>query len=142
MRMRVQPWGATLGRTAGLWGQTAVPSRGCGAEDAHTLARGLARKAPQLSRGAVPEVEQRTDEFLVVAPALNRTLIDLLPHLPEAGCRHGSDSLVEIQAPLIPWEPDKIQNPACPLLLIRDQFLVRHDQQRFRRQHTAPVRDQ
>src|SRR5438309_3706085 len=48
---------ATLGRTAGLWGQTAVPSRGCGAEDAHTLARGLARKAPQLSRGAVPEVE-------------------------------------------------------------------------------------
>src|SRR5436190_19985011 len=84
---------------------------------AYTLARGLARKAPQLSRGAVPEVEQRTDEFLVVAPALNRTLIDLLPHLPEARCHHGSDSLVEIQAPLIPREPEKIQNPACPLLL-------------------------
>src|SRR5205823_3995192 len=71
---------------------------------AYAEARGLARKAPQLSRGAVPEVEQWTDEFLIVAPALNRTLIDLLPHLPEAGCRHGSDSLVEIQAPLIPRE--------------------------------------
>src|SRR5439155_17339180 len=91
---------ATLGRTAGVWGQTAVPSRGCGAEDAHTLARGLARKAPQLSRGAVPELEQWTDEFLVVAPAADRSPVDLLPHLPDAGSRDGSDRLVEFQASL------------------------------------------
>src|SRR3982074_3846025 len=87
----------------------------------------------------VPEAAQRADEFLVLAPALNGTLIDLLPHLPEAGGHHGSNGLVEIQAPLIPREPQKIQNPACPLLLIRDQFRVRHDQQRFRREHTSPA---
>src|SRR5438105_330065 len=80
MRMRVQPWGATLGTTAGLWGQTAVGSRGCGAEDAHTLARRPARKAPQLSRGAVAELEQRTAEFLVVAPAADGILVNRLPH--------------------------------------------------------------
>src|SRR5439155_20684270 len=99
---------ATLGRTAGLWGQTAVPSRGCGAEDAHTLARGLARKAPQLSRGAVPELEQRTDEFLVVAPAADGILVNRLPHLPVARGPDHPLGPVKLEAARIPREPEKV----------------------------------
>src|SRR5258708_2133354 len=89
--------------------------------------------------GHVPEAAQRADEFLVVAPALNGTLIDLLPHLPNAGRRYGSLGLVEIQAPLIPRKPQKFEDPSGPFLLIEDQFRVRHVEQRPRRQYAAPV---
>src|SRR5437763_10379220 len=142
MRMRVQPWVRHwLGQR--VCGDKPLSLQGAAVPKiAHTLARGLARKAPQLSRGAVPELEQWTDEFLGVAPAADRSPVDLLPHLPDAGSRDGSDRLVEFQASLIPREPYKIKNPSGPCLLIRDQFRVAQLQQRIRRQHTAPVCNQ
>src|SRR6516165_7608104 len=67
---------------------------------------------------SVPESEQRTDEFLVVAPATDRAGVDPLPYLPDARGVDRPHGRVEIQAVRIPGQADKIQDPASPLLLV------------------------
>src|SRR5437762_814219 len=106
---------------------------------AYTLARGLARKAPQLSRGAVPELEQRTDEFLVVAPAADGILVNRLPHLPVARGPDHPLGPVKLEAARIPWELEKVHDPAGPLLLSADESCVGDFEQDFGREHTAPM---
>src|SRR6266404_7606898 len=75
---------------------------------------------------SLPQRFQGTDEFLVVVPASNRTLINLLPHLPGAGGDHPPLGGMELQAPWVPFETDKLQHFTRPCLLIGHQFLVRH----------------
>src|SRR5205823_8710374 len=109
-------WGKRLGHR--LCGDKPLSIQGAAVPKiAHTLARALARKAPQLSRGAVPEVEQRTDEFLVVAPATDGILVDRLPHLPVARGPDHPLGPVKLEAARIPREPEKDHDPAAPLLL-------------------------
>src|SRR5215469_16988246 len=61
-----------------------------------------------------PELEQRAEEFLVIAPAAYRALVELLAHLPGAGGQYGAVGAMEAQAPLVPGESDKVQNLASP----------------------------
>src|SRR5258708_16003613 len=90
--------------------------------------------------GKSPQPSQRADELLIVTPSLHGIVVNPLSHLPITGSRHWTLGLVEVQAPLIPFETEEIQDLARPTFLICNQPLVRHIQNRFRRQYRAPVR--
>src|SRR5579862_6742215 len=79
--------------------------------------------------GHVFERQQRLDEALVVTPAADGTLVELLPYLPKACRQHRPVRGGEIQATLVPLQAEKIDDLATPTRLIRDQFLVWHIQQ-------------
>src|ERR1700686_5491098 len=46
-----------------------------------------------------------------------------------------------MHAALIPFETEKVQDPAGPSLLVGDQFFVRHVQNGSRRKYGTPVRN-
>src|SRR5258708_32017555 len=71
--------------------------------------------------------------------SLDGILVNLFSHLPIAGSHHWTLGLMEIQAPLIPVQTEEIQDLARPTLLIGNQLLVRHVQNRSRRQYPAPA---
>ena len=101
---------------------------GCPMHSAFGAAMGAGRGR---AVGSVSQIEQRTDVLLVAAPPCNGILVNLLPHLPRAGSHHLTFILMEIQAPLIPFEAEEIQNLARPRLLIGDQFRVRYVKNRI-----------
>src|SRR5258708_28521298 len=86
------------------------------------------------------QIPQWADKFLVISPALHGVLVYFLPNLPEAGGRHLTFRLVEVENPLIPFETQAIQDFARPSLLISDQFLVRYVQHCSRRKDGTPMR--
>src|SRR5258708_31729682 len=94
----------------------------------------------RLASGLLSQSFQRTDEFLVVAPARQRTFVDLLPHLPGAGSDHLPLRGMEVQALWVPFETDKLQHFPRPGLLIGHQSLVGHVKNEPRRQYRAPMR--
>src|SRR5579872_3411409 len=64
--------------------------------------RWLARAPLRASGSELLELAQRTDVLAVLAPALHRSLVHLLPHLPGARGRHGALGFVEVEAALVP----------------------------------------
>src|ERR1700733_15833828 len=75
-----------------------------------------------------PQLQQWADELAVIAPALQRIAVQLLPHLPVAGGHDRTFGAVEIQAARVPGKADEFQHPAAPRLLLGDQASVRHIQ--------------
>src|SRR5580698_314935 len=88
-------------------------------------AMGCEHRAPARSVVQVLQAHQGFNEFLIVAPASDRVLVDFLSHLPGAGSGYATIGLVVIQTAVIPLKTDELQHLGCPGCLIRDQSLVR-----------------
>jgi hypothetical protein len=50
-----------------------------------------------------------TDVFQVVAPSLQRVVVQRLADLPAASRQHGALGRMKLQAPVIPGEPEEVQ---------------------------------
>ena len=90
---------------------------------------------PRATVGCRDIVEPR----LVVAPAPDRSAVDRLTRLPQAGGRHGAGVALRLKTGIVPLKTAEGDQPPGHRLAIRDQVLVSDFDKAAGRQRRAPV---